>query len=252
LIEHVRVELPLVKVPLNLPSILETTYRLVPYSSKKSSGGAISPIFGLPLETGTLFFCDCGKGYFNRETLRTHQTRSGERACSLRLNNPGFHQGYGQRLTSNQSFFEVDPRVWRRDFNYTFPFALTFSQSLPPLRDYSKMKIKGAEDEMNTSSYFYTQRWLKHLEGFSPEDIGQVTLTLSEEASFGDRLRQVAEEFLKNVNRELPNNSSFGILKLMGQTTEYVFFSFCNLSNLILYLGEKPCIGLIQSLKIPS
>lgn len=73
---------------------------------------------------------------------------------------------------------------------------------------------------MSTSSFFHTQRWLGHLEGYTPEDINQVTQQTAPDAPFGERLRQVAEEFLDHANEEIKNHNSFGILKLMGQTTE--------------------------------
>lgn len=88
------------------------------------------------------------------------------------------------------------------------------------------MVIQGAEDEMNTSSFYYTLRWIGHLEGYTPADIREVTLDSTEEAPFGKRLRQVAEEFLNNVNEQLENHHSFGFLRLMGQTTEYVITFF--------------------------
>ena len=248
LIEHVHKDLPLAEVSENLPSTLETTYHLVPYTSVVHSPGAISPVFGLPLETKPIHFCDCGKGYITYETLRTHQTRVGDRSCPFLKTNPGFHKGYGQRLTSNRSFFEVDPTPWRRDLSPPYPLA--FCQSLPPLRDYSKMEIKGAEDEMNTSSFFYTQRWLGHLEGHNPEDIKEVTLSSTPEAPFGERLRQVGELFLQDANAQIKNHNSFGILKLMGQTTEYVEFAFLLFLTCLLnlsYLGGKRFIVMMLS-----
>ena len=222
-IDHIHKDLPFADIPEDLSSTLETTYRLVPYPSIKFTPGPISPVFGLPLEYKPMFFCDCGKGYSSHDTLRAHQTRLGDRACSLREKSPGFHKGYGQRLTANQSYFEVEPSPWRRNSDRTFHYPLAFSRSLPPLRDYSKMEIKGAEDEMNTSSFFYTQRWIAHLKGYSPVDIQEVTLESTPEAPFGDRLRLVAEEFLNQANNKIKNYNSFGILKLMGQTTEYVY-----------------------------
>jgi hypothetical protein len=85
------------------------------------------------------------------------------------------------------------------------------------------MEIKGAEDEMNTSSFFYTQRWLEHLEGFTPEDIQEVNKeSAPDEVPFGERLREVAVEFLSQANAEIKKHNSFGILRVMGQTTEYV------------------------------
>lgn len=77
---------------------------------------------------------------------------------------------------------------------------------------------------MNTSSFFFTQRWLAHLDGYTPQDITEVTQESSPDASYGKLLRQVAEEFLMITNVELRNHNSFGILKLMGQTTECVLF----------------------------
>ncbi|KAF8801839.1 hypothetical protein BYT27DRAFT_7261632 [Phlegmacium glaucopus] len=220
LIEHVRKDLPLVEVSEDLPSILEAYYNLLPYASIVYGRTTISPVFGIPLEKNPIYFCDCGKGYATYETLRTHQTRVGERSCLLRQQSPSYHQGYGQRLTGHRNFFEVDPSRWCLAPNDYSHFPLAFSRSLPPLRDYSKMEIKGAEDEMNTSSFFFTQRWLAHLEGFSPEDVNEVTKQLSPDAPFGERLRQVAEEFLSLANAQIKKHNSFGILKLIGQTTE--------------------------------
>lgn len=217
LVEHVRKELPMVEVPDDIATILETTYQLVPYSSVEYTPRPISPVFGIPLHPDPLFFCDCGKGYSTYKILRTHQTRTGDRPCPLRK---GCHRGYGQRLTNNRSFFEVDPSQWFLDSEHYSDYPSAFSRSLPPLRDYSSMVIKGAEDEMNTSSFFYTQRWISHLEAYTPTDIQEVLQLSTREVSYGERLRKVAEEFLLLSNSEIKAYNSFGILKLMGQTTE--------------------------------
>ena len=89
LIQHIHSDLPLVDLPEDLLSSLQNTYSLVSCSSIICKPGAISPIFGLPLEPNPIQFCDCGKGYSTFHTLRTHQTRLGDRACSITLNNPG-------------------------------------------------------------------------------------------------------------------------------------------------------------------
>jgi hypothetical protein len=236
LIGHVQSHLPLLDVPEDLPSNLESTYNLVPYSSIVYDRGAIKPIFGVPLHEDPIFFCDCGRGYVTIATLRTHQSRVGERECPLRQQRPGLHKGYAQRLTSNRCYFEVDPTKWRLAVDDSFHYSLAYRQSLPPLRDYSTMQIQGAENEMNTSSFFFTQRWIAHLKDYSPADVKEVMKDLVRDAPYGERLRQVGEDFLIRVNDEIKNYNSFGILKLMGQTTEYVFFLFCFVLVLIVSL----------------
>ena len=205
---------------------MEDAYNLKPYSSVIYTPGPIRPVFGVPIQPEQILFCKCGKGFTTIETLRPHQTRVGDRECPFREKNPGYHKGYGQRLTSNRPFFEIFPTDWRLTSDSLSQYPLLFSRSLPPLRDYSKMEIKGAEDEMNTSSFFYSQRWLDHLEGFNPEDVIEVTRQSSEQAPYGERLRGIAEKFLMQINSEIKNHNSFGILKLMGQTTEYVISFF--------------------------
>jgi hypothetical protein len=236
LIEHVRKDLPLVEVPDELPHILETSYRLVSYSSVEITSGPISPVFGLPLYRHPLFFCDCGKGYNSYENLRTHQTREGNRKCPLKGKNPLFHRGYGQRLAGNRSYFEVDPRKWLKDPEDQSQYSFAFSRSLPPLRDYSTMKIEGAEDDMNTSSFFYKQRWLFHLKDYTPVDIQEVLKKSSPDAPFGEGLLQVGVEFLKLANNRIKNYQSFGLLNMMGQTTEYVVLRPYNLFFFIINL----------------
>jgi hypothetical protein len=227
LVEHIRKDLPLCEVPVELPAVLETTYNLVPYSTIVYTRGPIPPIFGIPLQPNPFFFCECGKGYSTIEALRPHQTRVGDRECPARSKKIRFHKGYGQRLTANRSIFEVEPIEWLIASEDHFQYPLAFSRSLPPLRNYSKMEIKGAEDEMNTSSFFYTQRWLEHLEGFTPEDIQEVNKeSAPDEVPFGERLREVAVEFLSQANAEIKKHNSFGILRVMGQTTEYVSFYY--------------------------
>ena len=220
LISHLRKDLPFVDVPDDLPNVLERAFKLVPYSSVSQTPGPIFPIFGIALHPQPLFFCDCGKGFGTYDILRSHQTRAGDRMCLLKGQHPGFHRGYGQRLSGSRSFFEVEPGHWLKLPDGAFHFSRAFSRSLPPLRDYATMEIKGAENEMNTSSFFYTQRWISHLEGYTPTDIQEVLTQSTFEVTFGERLRQVAEEFLGLANNEIKNQNSFGILKLMGQTTE--------------------------------
>lgn len=220
LLDHVRREIPYIDIPEDLPAVLEAAYNLVPYSTVVYTPGAIQPIFGIALNSQPLFICECGIGFSTYEALRPHQTRVGEgRECPLRLKKPTFHKGYGQRLSNNRSFFEVDPTSWKHVSDFS-EYPLAFFQSLPPLRDYSKIGIKGAVDEMNTSSFFYSQRWLSHLEGYSAEDISEVIRDTTDEAPYGVRLRQVAETFLLKANTELKNHNTFGLPKLMAQTTE--------------------------------
>lgn len=96
-----------------------------------------------------------------------------------------------------------------------------YQRSLPPLRDYSKLDIQGAEDEMNTSSFFYTQCWLEHLKGYTPQDVLEVCRQETEEGlTSDDLLRQVGLEYLMSSTDEIKKHNSFGLLKLMGQTTE--------------------------------
>jgi len=128
--------------------------------------------------------------------------------------------GYAQRLTANSPIFEVDIRHWRLASEDYSLYDQAYSQSLPPLRDYSRMNIKGAEDEMNTSSFFYTQRWLRFLDGYTPEDMREVCQTTAIDAPFGDRLREVGEVFLLRLNEQIQNYNTFGLLNLIGQTTE--------------------------------
>jgi len=82
------------------------------------------------------------------------------------------------------------------------------------------MEIKGAEDEMNTSSFFYKERWLNHLKGYSPEDTAQLCVDDDPKAPFGPLLRRVSHEFLVRSNQELKKHTSFGLPKLIGQTTD--------------------------------
>ena len=222
LLSHLRKDLPLLDIPEDLPSQLETTYNLIPYSSIVYTPGPVTPVFGIPLQAEHVFFCDCGKGFSSFETLRPHQTRVGDRECPYRANKPGFHKGYAQRLTARRPLFEIDPTPWLVNSDDPFHYPLAFSRSLPPLRDYSKMEIKETEDEMNTSSFYYMQRWLAHLEGYTPEDINEATRSSSPEAPYGEKLREIGELFLASVNTQLQDHDTFGILKLMGQTTEYV------------------------------
>ena len=92
---------------------------------------------------------------------------------------------------------------------------------------------------MNTSSFFYTQHWLSHLDGYTPEDIQQAILQSTPEVPFGERLRMVAEEFLDAMNTEIKNHNSFGILKLMGQTTEYVHSLSNPVRNILFYFRRE-------------
>jgi hypothetical protein len=127
LIDHLHKDLPMVEIPEDLPSDLETAYGLVPYSSVVYKPGPISPVFGIPLQYEPIIFCDCGKGYSTMEGLRPHQTRVGERECPFKERKPGYHKGYGQRLTSNRPFFEVFPTAWQQASDSLSQYPLVFS-----------------------------------------------------------------------------------------------------------------------------
>jgi hypothetical protein len=64
-------------------------------------------------------------------------------------------------------------------------YPLAYCQSLPPLCQYSKIEIKGAEDEMNLASFFYKEWWLDYLKGLSLEDVSEVLKDLMPELPFG-------------------------------------------------------------------
>ena len=50
------------------------------------------------------------------------------------------------------------------------------------------MEIKGAENEMNTSSFFSREQWLGHLEGYTSDDILEVCKISSGEVGYGNIL----------------------------------------------------------------
>ena len=218
--QHVHGHLPLIDIPSDLPAVLKSTYDLVPYNDVTYDAGSVPPVFGILLEEKALLFCDCGKGYSDRESLRIHQTCLGKRQCRHRTQSPSFHMGYGQQLTGNRQFFEVDFESWRRTTADDTHYSLVYQKTLPPPRQYSKMEIKGAEDEMNTSSFFFTQKWIPYLKSYTSEEVLEVCKISSPEAPYGELLRKVAEQFLLRMNEEIKNHNSFGLLKLMGQTTE--------------------------------
>ena len=63
MIDHIWKDLPLVKVPDELPSILQTAYDLISYHKAViHASGTIPPVFGIPLEESLLYFCQCGRG----------------------------------------------------------------------------------------------------------------------------------------------------------------------------------------------
>ena len=221
-VAHISKDLSLVEVPEDLPSVLQSAYSLVSYSNIVYNPGPIIPVFGIPLHENPLFFCDCGKGYSKLDSLRIHQTRQENRPCRLRQNSPGHHRGYGQRLAGNCSFFEVDINAWQKrvlDDDEDIPYSFVYRQTFPPPRQYSKMEIKGAEDEMNTSSFFFREGWLGHVEGYKPEDILEVCKASTSEVAYGDLLRKVMLALFVEMDKELRKHSYFGLPSLMGQTT---------------------------------
>ena len=223
LLLHWKRDHPIIDVPEELPTVLQTTYQLVSLQSITYSKRPIPPVFGIPVQEEPYYFCECGKGSMSYESLRSHQTRSAysdQLQCPLHEKKPSYHMGYAQRLASNKPFFEVDIRCWRLACEDYSCYHLAYSQSLPPLRDYSQMNIKGAEDEMNTSSFFYTQRWLRFLDGYKPEEIREVYQMTATDAPFGDKLRAVGEAFLLRSNEDIEKHNTFGLLNLIGQTTE--------------------------------
>lgn len=64
------------------------------------------------------------------------------------------------------------------------------------------------------------QKWIPYLEPYTSEEVLEVCKISSLEAPYGELLRKVAEQFLLRMNKEIKNHNSFGLLKLMGQTTE--------------------------------
>ena len=222
LIDHIRKDLPLVKVPDELPSKLQEAYDLVPYhKATVHASGPIPPVFGIPLQEAPLFFCQCGRGYVDEHSLRFHQTTRQEgRQCILRTPNPKHTRGYGQQLAGNRPFFQVDVNAWRRTSEDEYDCPLAYRKHVPSLPEYTKMEIAGAEDEMNIASFFYKERWLRHLKDYTTDDVLEACKDATPDVSYGALLREVSYLFLLRANRELENHSSFGLPRLMGQTTE--------------------------------
>ena len=96
------------------------------------NAGPVSPVFGLLLEEKALLFCDCGKGYGDRKSLRIHQMHQGKHQCQHRTQLPSFHMGYGQQLMGNRQFFEVDIKSWQQTTADDTCYSLVYQQTLPP------------------------------------------------------------------------------------------------------------------------
>jgi hypothetical protein len=62
--------------------------------------------------------------------------------------------GYGQWLKGNQPSFQVNISALCLVSDDDTPYSTIYHQSIPSLRQYSKMSIKGVKDEMNTSTSF--------------------------------------------------------------------------------------------------
>ena len=90
------------------------------------------------------------------------------------------------------------------------------------------MQIKGAKDEMNTSSFSFREGWLGHVEEYKPKDILEVCKASTSEVTYGDLLRKVMYGdllwkvmlalFVK-MDKELRKHTYFWLPSLMGQTT---------------------------------
>ena len=220
LLEHTRTHIPEIKTPQEVVGILVERFSLgdtIQYPTQP-----IEPIFGLPLLEEPHFFCDkCGCGYHRLTGIQTHQA-----SASDRCKGTTYHQGYGQLVPGvHRRIIEVKLDKLKKKKDVKLDYDSWLHSGIMPQRDYTKIPIAVPENTSNLSSFFYSDGWLKHLEGHTAEELFDARREHKAEETHGDDLREAAKRYLDEIQPKIQENVNFGLLKDIGSTTPYVYFT---------------------------
>jgi len=175
----------------------------------------IDPIFGIPLLEEPHFFCDkCQCGFIHLTGIQTHQS-------SDRCTGATYHKGYGQSISgTNRRIIEVHIDKLKRKSDITVDYDTWFQSGITPARDYSKLPVPIAEDRSNMSSFFYSDGWLEHIKGHTPEQLFDARRPHENDDKHGVTLRQAAHRYLFKIQPDIQDHILFGLLKDIGSMHE--------------------------------
>ena len=176
---------------------------------------AIEPIFGIPLLEEPHFFCDeCQCGFNQLTGIQTHQS-------SGRCTGTTHHKGYGQCISGvNRRIIEVEIDKLKKKSDVTMDYGAWFQSGITPVRDYSKLPVPIAEDRSNMSTFFYSDGWLEHIKGHTPQNLFDARRPHGDDDMHGDVLRKAAERYLSDIQPDIQEHIVFGLLKDIGSVHE--------------------------------
>lgn len=180
----------------------------------------ILPVFGLHIHPELLYFCGaCHRGFASTLSLQSHQSSMAR--CGVSRAERTSYRSYGQRLTNgkHRRFFPVDISLLERHSAAAVPdYSEIFTRTLPPPADYSKIPIRGVEDQQNLGSFLFREGWLEAVQGYTATEINEATrLPTKEDDAWGKALQAAAHRAMAKVQPLISRHHGFGLSEAIAQ-----------------------------------
>ena len=212
--QHVRQHIPEIPFPEELVAKSCDKFSLddaIQYPSEP-----VEPYFGFPILEDPHHFCEsCHCGYHHFSSFQSHQRTERCRATS----DPRL--GYGQSIPGvNRRIIEVNIKNLKLKKDVPLPnHESWFSRGITPARDYSKIPLTSPENASNLTAFFHSDGWLNHIRGYTPIDLYDARREHLEGEKHGETLRNLARNYLGDIQTKIQDNVNFGLLKDIGSTT---------------------------------
>ncbi|KAF8956790.1 hypothetical protein BDZ97DRAFT_1925160 [Flammula alnicola] len=215
---HIQRHVKHIEFPEDLVTRLETEYNLVHPADIAYTNEPIEPVFGVPILPNPHHFCgDCGRGYMELETLRVHHATPDR--CTDRIAASPDRTGYGQAIVKGKfcRIFQVDVSKLRRIAHAPTPYSQIFIDNHPLPVDYSKNRIRGPEDDLNLSQFYYHEGWIQVVDSYSPAAIIEACRNSTEDDQYGQELKDASRRYLTSIQAVIRDHTTNGLPRTIAQ-----------------------------------
>ena len=217
---HAKQHNKLYRPPAMISQDLQARYGVVPLAQVHIGNDKISPVYGLPINPGVLYFCGaCHRGYTSPDTLRSHQ--SSQQRCPTPLAERTSYMAYGQKLSGaphGRRYFPVDISRLSRRQNIPLQYSKVFEDTIPPPPNFSSLPVQDIEDRQNLSSFLFREGWLDAVKGYRPSDIKDIVrLPVEKDEPWGYQLQLATHRLLASAQELIGNHHGFGLTHLIAQ-----------------------------------